>query len=344
MNILVTGASGFIGRHVVPKAIGRGHRVRALVRPASSLESMPWTGDSRIEIVRGDLRSSRNLDELVAGVDLVIHLAASKADEFFEAAATTVVGTENLLAAMRAAGIRRIVLVSSFAVYGYFDAKTRSRLTEESSLERNPESRGTYCLTKLMQEQLVVRGSEDHELTYTILRPGAVYGEDHLWTSRVGMKLSRNTWICIGPLKRLPMTYVENCAEAIVMCAESDAARSQIYNVVDNDCPTTWTYCKQLRSRSVPRPRVVFVPWSLMRAVGRTIWFLDGLVFRHNAPIPSFLKPINLHSRYKPLRFPNVKLKAEIGWEPKITMTDAIEASVRAQTSESLREVQRATL
>ena len=246
---------------------------------------------------------------------------------------------------MRAANIRRIVLVSSFAVYDYCDVKARGRLTEESSLERNPESRGTYCLTKLMQEQLVVRESEEHELTYTILRPGAVkMVEDHLWTSRVGIKLSSKTWICIGPLKRLPMTYVENCAEAIVMCSESGAAGNQIYNIVDNDYPTTWTYCKQLRSRSVPRPRVVFVPWSLMRAVGRTIWFLDGLLFRHNAPIPSFLKPINLHSRYKPLRFPNVKLRADIGWESKITMTDAIEASVHAQTSQGLREVQRATL
>ena len=73
MKVLVTGANGFLGRHVVRALLRRGHAVRALVRPASDVTSLGWGAE--VELCRGDLRTSANLHEAFEGVDVLVHLA-----------------------------------------------------------------------------------------------------------------------------------------------------------------------------------------------------------------------------------------------------------------------------
>jgi nucleoside-diphosphate-sugar epimerase len=117
MNLLVTGANGFLGRYVVAEALRRGHSVRAMVRSTGDAAKHGW--DDRVTPVQADLRRRRGLTEAVAGVDAVLHLAASKAGDMYAQYAGTVVATENLLSAMDEAGVRRIVAISSFSVYDY---------------------------------------------------------------------------------------------------------------------------------------------------------------------------------------------------------------------------------
>ena len=104
MKLLVTGASGFVGRHVATAALDRGHDVRALIRPATDTSRLPQHGHERLEVCRADLRSPRGLTEVAAGVDAVIHLAASMTGDFYARFAGTVIATENLLAAMTETG------------------------------------------------------------------------------------------------------------------------------------------------------------------------------------------------------------------------------------------------
>src|SRR5438105_4035291 len=135
MKLLVTGANGFLGRHVVAEALRRGHEVRAIVRPASELPRVGWPSSSRLQVIRADLRSARGLAEALADVDTVLHLAAAKSGDIYAQYAGTVGATENLLAAMDDAGVRRIVAVSSLAVYDYRNMPEHSTLDESSPVE-----------------------------------------------------------------------------------------------------------------------------------------------------------------------------------------------------------------
>ena len=117
MRALVTGANGFLGRHVVSALQARGIDVRALVRPAAQLEQLGWP--SSVEIFRGDLRTSRDLAAAFDGIDVVLHLAAVVSGGDDAQFAGTVAGTERLLEAMATSSCRRLILCSSFSVYDY---------------------------------------------------------------------------------------------------------------------------------------------------------------------------------------------------------------------------------
>lgn len=117
MRALVTGANGFLGRHVVGALLARDIEVRAMVRPAAPLEALSWS--SSVEVFRADLRSSCELRRAFEGVDVLLHLAAVVSGGEDAQFAGTVVGTERLLDAMVHSACRRLVLCSSFSVYDY---------------------------------------------------------------------------------------------------------------------------------------------------------------------------------------------------------------------------------
>src|SRR3954454_24761537 len=113
MKALVTGANGFLGRHVVSALLARGIGVRALVRPAACLEPLGWP--SSVEAFRADLRTSCQLQRAFVGVDVLLHLAAVVSGGEDAQFVGTVVGTERLLAAMATSACQRLVLCSSFS-------------------------------------------------------------------------------------------------------------------------------------------------------------------------------------------------------------------------------------
>src|SRR5262249_23258388 len=130
VRVLISGASGFVGQHVVAEFLRRGHTVRALVRPATRLEDLNCPPD--VEVYRGDLRAGQDLRGAFAGVDVLVHLAAAVTGGEDAQFATTVVGTERLLDAMARSRTRRLVLASSFSVYDW--SAIRGTLNEESPL------------------------------------------------------------------------------------------------------------------------------------------------------------------------------------------------------------------
>ncbi len=267
MKLCVTGATGFLGRYVVSTALSRGHSVRALVHRPADPAKLGWRPDDDIEQVKVDLRSKNGLADAVRGCDAVLHLAATKAGDLYAQFGGTVVATENLLWAMGQADCRHIVAISSFAVYDYLHKRSFSVLDETSALDERMVDRDEYAQTKLIQEKLVRDTATKNGWTWTVLRPGMIYGRDNLFNARVGMGGGGRTWVRTGAWAPIPLTYVENCAEAIVLAAETPAANGQVLNLVDDRPPTQRRYAKLLQSRTTPRPRIV--PLSLDRAADR---------------------------------------------------------------------------
>lgn len=341
MKLLVTGASGFLGEYVVAEALRRGHTVRAVVRPGAAMDELPRLMDPRIELARVDLRSKRGLVEAVSGVDAVLHLAASKAGDMYAQYAGTVVATENLLEAMALAGPAggqrpmRLVGISSFAVYDYIRMRSYARLDERSPLAAEFPPRDEYCHTKLVQERLMREAGQRHGWDWAMLRPGVIYGRNNLWTARLGMSGGAKRWVRIGSFSRLPLSYVENCAEAILLAAEHPGPLALTCNVIDDACPTQATYAREVTRRLSPRPRMVTIPWPVMRLLARSATLVNTLAFRGRAKLPAILVPARLHARFKPLRYTNALLRSSLGWTPRYQLAESLDRSLSSHTPTS---------
>ncbi|MFT7643356.1 MAG: nucleoside-diphosphate-sugar epimerase [Pirellulaceae bacterium] len=325
MKLLITGANGFLGKYVVAAALKRGHEVTAMVRPTSSTNLFGEEKQKNLKFVRADLRNRRSIPDAIRGQDTILHLAASKCGDIYEQMGGTVLATENLLESMLEAEVKHIVAISSFSVYGYSDLKSRSVLTEETAVEPRPETRDAYCQTKLLQENLVRDFAMEANWRWTILRPGVIYGRDNEWTARIGMQLGSRTWVRTGASAQLPLTYVENCAETIVIAAEKAQAHGEILNVVDNETPTQRWYANQVRKRMKDKPRIIPVNWTLMKLIAAAGQLVNKWAFGGRAKTPSILLPAALQARCKPLRYSNQKIRAVLNWEPTFSVTQALD-------------------
>lgn len=312
MRALVTGANGFLGRHVVAALLARGVDVRALVRPAARLDDLGWP--SSLEVFRADLRTSHELAHSFDGVDVLIHLAAVVSGGEDAQFAGTVGGTERLLDAMATSGCRRLVLCSSFSVYDY--SSTRRSLDESSPLHQVPEvyTRDGYTIAKWWQERLTRRFAEKYRWDLTVLRPGFIWGRDHGYLAALGQQFGRHHLV-IGPLTRIPMTHVENCADVFGVAAVDPRARGQTLNVVDGPGERIWSYLSDhMRGSGQPGWRLP-VPYWLAISMVRLAF---ATLFRRATKVPGILVPRRFESRLKPLRFENRRLQETLGWTPPL--------------------------
>jgi nucleoside-diphosphate-sugar epimerase len=324
MKILITGGNGFIGRHIAAGAVHRRHKVRIMVRP--SAES-PDIGPSTVEIVQQDIRKPMD-PGCMAGIDAVIHCAAAMGGDLETQLALTVQGTKNLLGGMKEAGLRHIVCLSTFALYDYFQMPAGSLLDEDSPLEERLQSRSPYIRAKRQQEDLVREVSGSNGWRCTIFRPGIVYGKGRTWFHHLGMQLSARRWVCLAEDSLLPLTYVENCAKAILDGLESETANGQTLNIVDDSLPTRRAYMEALASRTTPRPGISGIPWAFLDSASRTAAWANRTLLSGKVSLPDLLSPASLHARCKPLHYSNERAKRILRWKPDSNWLDCLERSL----------------
>src|SRR5216110_1188564 len=223
--ILVTGSNGFIGSKVVEKLLECGFaNLRCFVRPSSKLDRLKkLLGEAHagqnVEFVIGDLLSQDDCRKATAGVSIIYHLAAGMEKSFAGAFMNSALATRNLMDGFLQFGKpRRFVNVSSFAVYSNLSLKHGALLDETCPLEDAPQERfDPYGFGKLKQEELVKEYGIKYELPYVILRPGYVFGPGKReLNGRVGNK-TFGLFVQVSGAQSLPLTFVDNCAEAIVL-------------------------------------------------------------------------------------------------------------------------------
>jgi nucleoside-diphosphate-sugar epimerase len=327
MNVLVTGANGFVGRAVVAAAIEAGHDLVALVRPAATLRGAPWDA-GRLRVVRGDLRERGSWVDEIGPVDAVAHLAAATSGDLGTQFQGTVLATENLLLALDLGVLRRFVHVSSLAVYDYGALATGARLDEAALLERVPERRDPYTITKLFQERMVREALRSTRIELVVLRPGAVFGAGRLWNHGAALRLGRRVALIFAPGAGFRLTYVENCADAIVAALTEPRAAGRTVNIVDDGVPTHGAYRRMCRDAGAAVPFAIPVPWLALVAAGACIDWWNHRWLGGRAVLPEFLSLPRQQARWRPLRYSNQEAKAVLGWRPRVAMREAVERAV----------------
>ena len=325
MRVLITGSNGFLGSVLVEKLVAAGDvDVRCLVRSGSDLTRLQsvrarYSGE-RLELFVGSLASASAAAEALEGVDLVYHLAAGLKGTAADLILNSVVTSRNLMDAVKASGRSiKVVLVSSFGVYGVAGLKPGSVVDESTPLEANPTKRDLYSYSKLRQEQLMWEYHEKHGVPLVVVRPGAIYGpHGGRFSGRVGLSVGP-LFLHLGGRNPLPLTYVENCADAIIAAGRSEASVGQVFNVVDDELPNCRQYLACYR-KEVQRLRVISLPYFVTMGISR---WMERYHHRSKGQLPAALTPYKTASIWKANRFDNSKLKS-IGWSPAVPTTEGI--------------------
>jgi nucleoside-diphosphate-sugar epimerase len=329
-RVLVTGSNGFIGAKVVEMLLEFGYgNIRCFVRPSSKLDRLQkilrsYPGAKAAEIVAGDLLSRDDCRRATEGVSVVYHLAAGMEKSFAGAFMNSALATRNLMDAFLEHGhVRRFVNVSSFAVYSNLKMARGALLDESCALEDDPQERyDAYCFGKLKQEELVREYGAKCGLPYVILRPGAVFGPGKpALSGRVGID-TFGFFIHLGGGNQLPLTFVDNCAEAIVLAGLKPGVDGEIFNVVDDDLLTSGEFLRAYKQRT-KKFFSVRIPFFAANALCG-LW--EDFSKRRQGQLPAVFNRRRAAAEWKGNRYSNRKLRERLGWTPRVSMGDAMAA------------------
>jgi nucleoside-diphosphate-sugar epimerase len=327
--ILVTGAAGFIGFRVVENLLERGFQnLICFGRHSGSLADLQHVANrfpgSQIKLVKGNLLSRQDCEAASKDAALIIHLAAGTGEKSFpDAFINSVVTTRNMLdAGLKSGRLLRFVLISSFSVYTNCH-KPRGRMLEESCpTEDRGDLRGeAYCFAKFKQEQLLVEYSKNFGVPYVVVRPGSVYGpKKQAIIGRVGLD-TFGLFLHLGGANTIPFTYVDNCADAIVLAGLVRGVEGEIFNVVDDDLPSSRKFLR-LYKKNVNQFKSVYVPHAVSYAL---CWLWEKYSSWSEGQLPPAFNRRRWHAYWKKTRYSNEKLKNRLGWKPRVPTAEGLQ-------------------
>ena len=313
MNILVTGATGFIGRHLVKALSKGGHSVRCLVRKSSDINPLR---DINVDIFFGDLIVKDSLRQALEKIDLIYHLAGEvysrKKDDYYKG---NVLATRNLLDICKEKNPKRIIFLSSVGVYK--PVTTKTLLTEESECEPITY----YGKTKLDAEELIKKNN----ISWVIIRAPVTYGP---FQQRVLNKffldaVNKKKVLLIGDGNNLrSLCFIDNLVEGLVLLANKADIDRKTYILSDNS-PYTFNDMIETASKVIQqRVEVTHLP-SFLGDISWKIYRLMDSAFNF-CPVELYaIKKMQLQEGCD-----ITKSKREIGYNPKVTLEVGMESTI----------------
>ena len=326
--VLVTGANGYVGSRVVRTLLSYGFKhIRCFTRPTSksgNLEAIAKEfGGASLDIVTGNLLTPDDCRRAAKEVSVVYHLAAGVEKSFPGCFLNSVVTTRNLLDALiKERVFKRFVNVSSIAVYTNEKIPRGGLLDESCDVDTKFVERfEPYTYGKAKQDEIVLEYAKKHNLPYVIVRPSVVFGPgkakvtDRIGTSTFGIFLH------LVLNNRIPFTYVDNCAEAVVLAGLRKGIEGEVFNIVDDDLP---------KSREVLRLYKEKVRRFLSIPVPYRVWLIFCTLWERYSKWSEGQLPPVFNSRgcavyWKGNRYSNRKAKELLGWHPRIPIKEALE-------------------
>ena len=304
---VITGATGMLGSHIAERLVARGERVRALVRPSSDTAFLKGVG---AELAYGDMNDPDSLRRGVDGADVVYHCAARVGEwgpwPQFQEQIIDVAG--RVFDACRAAGVGRLLHVSSITVYGH-PRDRADKFTEDEPLGQNLWLWDYYIRAKIAAEELCRR----HPGDWTIVRPSWIYGpRDRNSLPRFFKALGARRVAIIGRGDNfLNIVYVGDVAEGAILAANHPGARGRAYNL-SSEGEVTQRQFMDLFTGATGLPRVArHLPFSVAFGaafVGEVA--ARAIRLRRSPHITRYA--VSLVGRST--RFSTERARAELGW------------------------------
>ena len=319
MKYLITGATGFIGPHLIKKLVGDGHTCRCLVRSNSKTDALQELG---VKLVEGDITRADTLKGTAEGMDRVLHMATlghmsnfSVTESMFRA--INVQGTENVMEEAARAGVRRVVHCSTVAAMGICHDVPA---TEESSC--NPHH--PYGRSKLQAEQNVLTMIREKNLPAVIIRFSMVYGPGD---ARDILKLTRMAQKGLFPKvghrpKLTPLIHVNDAIEGLLLAAEKGAIGATYLITNHNSLP--FDEIRKILQSALGVTRLpLYVPeWAAL-----SIASLMEKIFPVFGKIPPVSRK-NIESTLADRVFSTAKARREIGFNPQVDPVEGLKETV----------------
>ncbi|HPV44379.1 MAG TPA: SDR family oxidoreductase [Methylotenera sp.] len=309
VSVLVTGASGFVGKSLCAKLQSPGHAVFAAVRSKN-----PRVEDFE-KIVVGSIDSKTDWSAALCNMDVVVHLAARvhvmaerSENPLAEFRKVNVEGTRHLAECVARAGVKRFVYVSSVKVNG---EQTASPYTE---LDK-PNPQDPYGVSKWEAEQALLQVAARTGLEVVIVRPPLVYGAGVKGNFAQMIKaLAKRIPLPLAAVRNLrSLIYVENLVDALILCSIHPKAAGQTYLVSDGEDVSTSSLLRRL-GEAMGRPARLFsCPPALLKLVGK----LTG-------------KSDQVDRLLGSLQVDSSKIRRELGWQPPFTLDEGLKATAKA--------------
>jgi UDP-glucose 4-epimerase len=313
--VLVTGATGFIGRRLVGALRARGVSVRALARETRRAKAL-WPD---VTAIGEDLSNPSDLDSACRGVDTVFHLASASEGADDAHTRVTIEGTRRLLEALARTRVRRFVFFSSVKAMG----EGTHGCVDESAQERPTTS---YGRAKLAAEKSILEAGRRHGIHVCILRLPLVYGRDNAGSiPRMIAAIDRGRFPPLPDIaNKRSMVHVDDVVQAASLALESKRASGQIYIVTDGRVYSTrelYTLICRTLARPVP-------PWTVPAAVLRGLAKIGDLIGRLRGR-PFTFDSATLDKLLGTACYSSAKIASELGYRPTHTLIDGIEEMVR---------------
>lgn len=318
MKILITGGTGFLGRHMVWRLAELGHDVIFTGRQSAAAKEVIALAKAPVrwlEIHHGS--AERQLIQAAQGADAIVHSAAlsspwGKHADFFTANVTS---TAEVLAACAEAQIQRLVHISTPSLY--FDFSDRFNIGEQDPL---PIPVNSYALTKAHAEQLVLQSTVPERV---ILRPRAIFGP---WDNTLMPRILRVMKDGAIPLMRggqalLDITYVENVVDAVVLSLTKPLPTAlQTYNVSNGEPQLLHDLLLQMAEAFALPLRTRQLPWWLVSGVARTLELVatathgrEPKITRYGAGVLAFSQTLDISA-----------IRRDLGYEPRISVAEGM--------------------
>ena len=320
MTALVTGAAGFLGSHVTDLLLEGGERPRVLVRPGESIGTL---ADLDVDVHWGDIGDKAGLEAALWGVDRVLHCAArtgpwGPAAEYEK---TNVRGLETLVRASMAAGVHRLVHVSSITVHGN---DVRGAADEAAPLREEPNP---YSRSKVAGERLLERMIQDEGAPVTIVRPGWIYGpRDTASFARLARTIEKAQMVMVGAGENhLPLIYVRDAAHGVLLASEAGQAVGRSYLLVNDESVTQREFIGAIAAQLGAPPATKHLPYKLGLTLGGAAENVCRLTRRRQPP-PVTRYGIQLLGGEN--RFNITRARQELGFAPQVDLAEGVRSSI----------------
>ncbi|MBI2672986.1 NAD(P)-dependent oxidoreductase [Candidatus Woesearchaeota archaeon] len=323
--VLVTGANGFIGQHLVIGLLKKGYKVSALVRKTSNIEELTSINDKNFKVIHGDVTDYASLLEATKNIDFVMHLAGvihpvNVDDSFYWN--VNVKGTENVIKACveNKIKLKKFVHCSSVSCFG--NLKDPDNTVLDESFPCNPEN--IYGVTKYNSELVAFDLAKKYNIPLTAIRPGRVYGPGDYSLKPLLKLIKKRLFFHVGSDKCYMMpVYVDDLVNAFILAMENPNATGNAYIITGSDAITKREFTNIVAKELNVKPNKLSFPKYF---VIPSVYLLEKffLLFNKEPPISRKKLRFFLSSR----RYSIDKAKKELGYEPKENIINGMQKTI----------------